>query len=344
MLLSRPYQISYKMVDRVENIILRLTLDNGIVGWGASNISSYVVGQTNDDTLRICKDGSLDFLQGGDIRLFNHWIREVDRRFKAHTGVRVMLDVALHDAFTQYLGVPLSSFLGVHHRSLPTSVTIGIMGIEETIKEAQGFLTDGFHVIKVKLGAQLEEDINRLVALRNTFGDKIVIRIDANQGWTKAETLRFFESTQHLDIELIEQPIKASDLIQLGDLPIVHRKKIAADESLVDASDALHLTQDPIPAGIFNIKLMKCGGITEALRIADIAATKDIELMWGCNDESIISITAALHTAFACPHTKYLDLDGSLDLAKDVVKGGFEIKSGYMYLLDRPGLGVEPLD
>jgi L-alanine-DL-glutamate epimerase-like enolase superfamily enzyme len=92
--------------------------------------------------------------------------------------------------------------------------------------------------------------------------------------------------------------------------------------------------------GIFNIKLMKCGGITGAFEIAAIAKPACIQLFWGCNDESIVSITAALHAAFACPHTKYLDLDGSLDLAEDVVSGGFTIEDGYMYPNDKPGLGL----
>ena len=95
--------------------------------------------------------------------------------------------------------------------------------------------------------------------------------------------------------------------------------------------------------GIFNIKLMKCGGITGAFEIANIAKPAGIHLFWGCNDESIISITAALHAAFACPHTKYIDLDGSLDLAEDVVTGGFSIKDGYMYVNDEPGLGLSLL-
>jgi L-alanine-DL-glutamate epimerase-like enolase superfamily enzyme len=94
-------------------------------------------------------------------------------------------------------------------------------------------------------------------------------------------------------------------------------------------------------AGIFNIKLMKCGGVSQALKIADIAEQAKIDLFWGCNDEGIVSITAALHAAFACANTKYIDLDGSLDLGRDEVKGGFILKDGIMSCSDKPGLGVE---
>ncbi len=90
---------------------------------------------------------------------------------------------------------------------------------------------------------------------------------------------------------------------------------------------------------IYNIKLMKCGGINAALQIAEIANLAGIDLMWGCMDESIISISAALHAALASPATRYLDLDGSLDLARDIVSGGFVLNDGYLSVNENPGLG-----
>ena len=112
-----------------------------------------------------------------------------------------------------------------------------------------------------------------------------------------------------------------------------------ADESLHDTHDALKLTVDPKPFGIYNIKLMKCGGINAALQIAEIAHLAKIDLMWGCMDESIISISAALHAALASPATRYLDLDGSLDLDRDLVSGGFILKNGSLSVNETPGLG-----
>ena len=108
-----------------------------------------------------------------------------------------------------------------------------------------------------------------------------------------------------------------------------------------ESKDALRLAHFPQAFGHYNIKLMKCGGIHEALRIADIANLAGISLMWGCMDESIISISAALHCALSSPATKYLDLDGSFDLADDLVKGGFILKDGYLSTIDKPGLGVD---
>ena len=118
------------------------------------------------------------------------------------------------------------------------------------------------------------------------------------------------------------------------------RQQLAADESLKDSKAALQLAQQPQPFGIYNIKLMKCGGIKAALEIATIAKPAGISLFWGCNDESRVSIAAALHAAFASANTRYIDLDGSLDLAEDIVSGGFVIEDGFMRPSDGPGLGL----
>ena len=127
----------------------------------------------------------------------------------------------------------------------------------------------------------------------------------------------------------------------LRSLPSSVRRIIAADESLHGEENARDLARDPSACGIFNIKLMKCGGIRPALAIAEIAQSAGIDLMWGCNDESVVSIAAALHAAYACPRTRYLDLDGSFDLARDPARGGFVVEEGRMRLLGKPGLGVD---
>ena len=111
--------------------------------------------------------------------------------------------------------------------------------------------------------------------------------------------MEFFNRTKQLDIELIEQPLPAKAISEMKALPDEIKIKIAADESLITPKNALELVKPPKASGIFNIKLMKCGGIDQALKIADIAQQENVDLFWGCNDESIVSITAALHAAFA---------------------------------------------
>lgn len=338
---TKPYTIAFKTVTEVLNAFVEITLESGTTGIGAGCPSEYVTGEYLESTVEQLQEKNLQYLVGRDITEINQLIFETTQKFPKNPAARAAIDIALHDAFTKHLNVPLVKYLGQKIKSLPTSNTIGIKNVEETLKEADEYGQRGFKVLKVKLGKDLTEDIERIVKLREKFGKKFVIRIDANQGYTSAQTIEFYNKTRHLDVELVEQPLPAKDIAGLKQLPDEIRKVIAADESLLSPKDALELVKPPRAAGIFNIKLMKCGGISQGLKIADIGYQEGIDLFWGCNDESIVSITAALHAAFACANTKYIDLDGSLDLGKDVVKGGFILKDGVMSCSDKPGLGVE---
>jgi len=339
--LKRPYSIAYKTVNAVENLFVILELENGIRGIGSANPSKQVVGENIDDTEAKLNQELLDHLTGRDIREFNTICKELYEMLPDFPGARAALDIALYDAFTQYLEVPLVRFLGQSHQSFYTSITIGIKNVEETLWEAAEYIERGFKILKIKLGNDVEEDIERVVKLKEQWKNNILIRVDANQGYDTSDVLRFFEKTEGLGLELIEQPMPAEDIEAMRNLPLKIQEVIAADESLVSPADAFRLVLPRPACGIFNIKLMKCGGVFQGLQIAEIARHAGIELMWGCNDESIVSITAALHTALASKQSRYIDLDGSLDLAKDLVEGGFILKDGKMSVSDRPGLGVK---
>jgi len=338
---TRPYTIAFKTTTEVRNAFVEITLENGMTGIGSGFPSKYVVGESLEDTIAVLNENYYGFLIGRDIRETPALLWEVFHKYAKNPAARAAFDIALHDAFTKYLDIPLHKYLGRVIKSMPTSVTIGIKNVQETVEEATEYYDNGYRVLKVKLGLDVEEDIERLVKIREKYGNEVVIRIDANQGYDLNTAVDFYNRTQSLNIELNEQPIPAGEVAQMKSLPWEIRKTIAADESLISAKDAIHLVEGEKACGIFNIKLMKCGGIFQGQRIGSIALASDIDLMWGCNDESIVSITAGLNVAFSFPNTKYIDLDGSLDLAKDVVKGGFNIKDGIMTPSDKPGLGVE---
>src|SRR5688500_1395890 len=275
---TKPYTIAFKTIDEVKNAFVEIQLENGLTGIGAGNPSEYVVGETLEQCLDVLKQKNLQFLVGRDIREFNQLLFDVWQKFPDNPSARAALDIALHDVFTKYLDVPLVKFLGQKIKSLPTSNTIGIKNVEETLKEAEDFIQRGFRILKVKLGRDLTEDIERLVRLREKFGRDVIIRIDANQGYSTAQTIDFYHRTKDLDIELIEQPLPAKAVTEMKKLPAEIKSILAADESLITPSDALELVKPPIAAGIFNIKLMKCGGISQALKIADIALHEKVDL------------------------------------------------------------------
>jgi L-alanine-DL-glutamate epimerase-like enolase superfamily enzyme len=337
--LQKPYTIARETITDVENIFLEITLENGIKGIGAANPAPEVVGETPAQTLQNLQSDFIQFLVGKDIRHFLHHIYVCNKHFIHLPGTQACIDIALHDAFGQFIGVPIVDFYGRHHTKMLTSVTIGIKDVTATIEEATDYYANGFRVLKVKTGIDAELDAERVIKLKEKFGNHFTIRVDANTGYSVTQLQSFIEKTKNTEIELIEQPLLPAIDKDLLQLPKAARAILAADESLKDANAALSIAQNQL-YGIFNIKLMKCGGISSAFEIASIAKPSGIDLFWGCNDESIVSITAALHAAFACPHTKYIDLDGSLDLAEDVVAGGFTIDNGYMFPNDKPGFGL----
>lgn len=338
--LTKPYTIAYQTISTVENVFLEVELTNGIVGLGAANPDPDVVGESPEQTLKNLQSELVTGLVGQDIRLFNQWLDAVHPHFAGLPGTLAALDMALHDAFGQWLGVSVVQFYGQKIKALPTSVTIGIMNVADTLAEAREFVKQGFRVLKVKTGLNVREDSERVLKLREEFGSQLTIRVDANQGYSLADLQWFIAQTQHAQVELIEQPLPVGFENDLRQLPDAIQGMLAADESLKDAQTALQLAQAPLPFGIFNIKLMKCGGIRPALELATIARAAGIQLFWGCNDESRVSIAAALHAAFACPHTRYLDLDGSFDLAEDLVAGGFTLQDGLMQPTAGTGLGL----
>lgn len=344
--LSRPYSIAYKTVHNIELIVVAIELSDGTSGIGTASPSHYVTGETYEHT-RTQLDSHLEStLLKQDYRHLNGLLTNIKNAFASTPAARFAIETALYEVFCKKLGISLVHFLGQKHQGLPTSITIGIKNIADTINEAQEYYDRKFKVLKVKIGSgNLEEDIERLFKLKEKFGNHFIIRVDANQAYDIAQMQQFYAKTQSLALELIEQPFKADETVveKMQMLSPEMRNHCAADESLLNTQDAWRLaiaSQDP-SFGIFNIKMMKAGGISEALLMSQIATQKNIRLMWGCNDESIISITAALHTAYACHNTQYIDLDGSFDLASDIAKGGFELKNGQMYTSEQPGLGID---
>lgn len=337
--LTRPYTIATCTIRAVELAIVELRAD-GLCGLGAASPGEFVTGES-DEACRAAL-GELDWLVGRDALTLPRLCREAARHMPATPAARAAVDIALHDLVAQRMGVPLVEMLGRAHDALPTSITIGIKSTADALAEAREYLERGFKVLKIKLGHVLEEDIERVTRLRELVGPGVTLRVDPNQGYTPASLTSFAERTAALDIEFLEQPLPAREVAALRALPTELRERVAADESLLDEKDALELVRPSPACGIFNIKLMKCGGIAAARDIAAIAEAAGIGLMWGCMDESRISIAAALHAALASPATRYLDLDGSFDLERDVVSGGFSVRDGILRTLDAPGLGVTP--
>ena len=340
--LTRPYRIANQTITDVDNHFVRLQAENGRCGYGAASPGDEITGESLADSAAALDQHLEACLRGKDLRCFPALTRAVQGVLSATPAALAAVDMALYDLAGRLFEIPVVELLGRRHQSLPTSVTIGIRSIAASLAEAEEYIGRGFTILKVKIGDTLEEDIDLLHRLRTKVGPHIGIRVDANQGYTLPELQSFFRQTRHLALELIEQPLPARQWEAMRGLPLELRMICAGDESLRHCADALNGTHPPRPFGIYNIKLMKCGGITPALEMARTAQIAGIDLMWGCNDESCVSIAAALHAALAASATCYLDLDGSFDLSRDLFQGGFVVENGQLRTTDAPGLGVTP--
>lgn len=337
--LSRPYTIAYHTTDAVRIARVRVVAEGGLAGHGTASPVPEITGET----FGACADAlaGREVLVGHDARDLPGALAVAASATPRAPAARAALDMALHDLWARIQGRPLVDLLGRVHGALATSITIGIKSLAATLAEADEYRARGFQALKVKIGDSFDADVERIVRLREHVGDEVTIRADANVGYPPPAIAHFFAATERARVEFLEQPTPRGHEDEIRRLPEAIRRRLAADESLHDEVDARELARAPVPFGIWNIKLMKCGGIAPARTIARIARDNGIGVMWGCMDESAIGIAAALHAAYACEATRTLDLDGSFDLARDCARGGFALTGGRLETLPSPGLGVE---
>ncbi|MFS4416079.1 mandelate racemase/muconate lactonizing enzyme family protein [Maribacter sp. 2307ULW6-5] len=335
--LSVPYTIAYETVDRTTNFILKLETNTKMVGYGCAAPDATVTSETAEEVERAIKDILVPFLKGKDPFAYALLLTELKSLLGTKSSALAMVDMALHDLISKKAGVPLYRFLGGYRNHIPTSITIGILPLEATLVQAREFMEQGFSIIKVKGGADVEEDIAKMRRLRELY-PKAVFRFDGNQGYSVAESLRFFEGTRSVGIEIFEQPTRVDQDESLGRVTQGTNIPVMADESLKTLKDAFRLAQNE-RIDMINIKLMKVGGILEATHINSVAKSAGLEAMVGCLDECALGIAAGLHFALSRPNIHYADLDGHLEIMGDPFKELFNIKNGVLHPTAHPGLG-----
>ena len=248
-----------------------------------------------------------------------------------------MVDIAFHDLLGKLAGVPTYELMGGYRDCIATSVTITIVGMEETLRRAKDFVDRGFTIIKVKGGLDVREDLARLNALRDKY-PKLRLRFDGNQGYSLEEALRFVAAAHPLGVEILEQPTPTNKDNLMGEISLGGELPVMADESLKTLKDAFHLTSNGF-TDMINIKLQKVGGLVAGLHINSVARAANNEVMVGCLDECGLGIAAGLHFALSRPNVVYADLDGHLDFVEEPFADLFTLHKGILRPNGRPGLG-----
>lgn len=339
--LKESFNIALGSSEVSENVLVKIILDNGIIGYGEGADSSYITGDTQGSML-----ASLNFLKpilmGKEIKNWKQLILEAKKSLSFNPGVFWALETALLDAYTQVLGIPLYEFLGGAKTEIETDITISITSPERARELAKEGREKGFNHFKIKVGKNLEEDLDRVRAVAETVPESW-LRIDANQGYNPKQAVHFIKQLwqEGLRITLFEQPVHLADLEGLKYVREYSPVPVAADETVFTARHALQVVKEQA-VDVINIKLAKSGGILEALDIIAIARNAGVGLMLGCMLESNVGLAPSVHLACGTGAFTYLDLDAHLLLAKLPLEGGFTTKGPILSVTDiQAGIGIK---
>ena len=340
--LKTPFQTALRRVEFLEDIVVIIHTDSGLKGYGEGAPTPVITGETMG-TMQAVIDYLAPFLIGREIDDFESLIDIVQHRILKNTTAKSALEIALYDLKAKSQNLPLYQMLGGVQKEFETDITISLGETEKMVSDALSAIALGYTILKIKVGDGVQKDIERIKAISEAAGKDIVLRLDANQGWTAKESVEILLALEKEDIalELVEQPVKADDIEGLRYIKDRVQTPLLADESVFTLNDARRLL-DLQAVDLINIKLAKCGGISNALKLADIADEYGVKCMLGCMLEGPISVGAGVHVASAKANVvTMLDLDAVSLCQNNPVTGGVIFNESKMVIPESAGLGVE---
>lgn len=343
--LKTPFKTALRTVETVEDIVVAIHTDTGHVGYGEAPATAVITGDTHGSIVEAIRKFIQPRLIGAEIADLNRITQLIQTALEKNFSAKAAVEIAVYDLFGQLYNAPLYKMLGGGDPVITTDITISVDYIDKMVADSLAAVERGFESLKIKVGKDIGVDIERTKAIYAAVEGRALLRLDANQGWTAKQAVYAIQALEDagVHLELVEQPVKAQDLEGLKYVTERVHTPIMADESVFGPVEVIELIKLRA-ADIINIKLMKTGGISNAIRIADIAALYQVECMIGCMIETSISVSAAVHVAVAksAVITK-VDLDGPSLCQFNPVDGGVLFNESEITITDSPGLGIREI-
>jgi o-succinylbenzoate synthase len=344
--LNTPFKTALRTVSTIDDVIVIIETDSGHIGYGGAPSTPVITGDTHESIISAIKNVFKPMLLGRYIENINDITHVIQSAMVANTSAKAALEIAVYDLWGKLHDKPLYQLLGGGSPKLSTDITISVDSIDKMVSDSLDALSHGFDILKIKIGKDIHQDIDRVKTIYQALENKALIRLDVNQGWTAKQTVAAIHELEDagVELELIEQPVKADDIAGMQYICARINTPVMADESAFSPKQVIELITTKA-ADIININLMKTGGISNAIKVADIAAVYDVDCMIGCMLEGSIGVAAAAHLAVAKSHTiNKIDLDGPALGKFDPVEGGVSFDKANITLSELPGLGIESIN
>ena len=326
--LVTPFKTALRTVNSVNDLIVKVTAEDGTEGYGEAPPTAVITGDTKESIEAAIRYYIAPSITGMDLDDLPSIMAKMEKCLAKNTTAKAAVDIALYDLYAKLQKKPLFRLLGEKDPSavkteLETDITISVNDTDEMVRDSVKAVGEGFRILKVKVGKGGEKDVERIREIRKAVGKDVVIRVDANQGWTREEAVSTITAMEDagLGIELVEQPVSYHDFKGMQYVTAHVQTPILADESVFSYEDGVRVMEEH-GADLVNIKLMKTGGIHEAVKICDAADRFGIKCMIGCMLESKVSVSAGVHLAAARSCVTMADLDGPSLCKVDPYEGG----------------------
>jgi L-alanine-DL-glutamate epimerase-like enolase superfamily enzyme len=338
-----PFRIALGTTTKSENIIVRIATDFNVEGWGEASPSFRITGETPETVVEALDKIGPKIIGMCPFRI-EQIIETMDALVMGNSSAKAATDMAIFDIIGKRAKKPVCMLLGGYRNDVFTDITLSIKSPRQMARDAAKAVKKGFKALKVKVGVNPRQDVERVKRIREAVGSEIAIRVDANQGWKVRQAINTLKKLEPYNVEFVEQPVKAEDIKGLTKVRRNSSIPVMADETVHSPEDTIKVIHAEA-VDLINIKLMKSGGIWKATKIAAIAEAAKIPCMAGCMGESNLGITAATHFAAAVKNVQHADLDSDLLLLDKLVKrGGAKVQGSKRILPKRSGLGITALN